>query len=370
MTICYFGDYDSNYARNRVLLKGLKMNGVEILECVSAGSGLKKYWELFKKHHAIKNQYDILIVGQSMKSRLVWLAKLLSRKKIVWDAFYSFYDKYVYDSKLIAANSIKGRYYWIQEYLACKMADVILLDTNEHIKYFITEFNAPESKFIRVLVGTDIEPDIQKNIAPQHTNKLEYVGMSRISEVPLTEEDGAIFLVHFHGKYIPLQGVHYIIKAAKLLEAHSDIKFNLIGSGQTYKSDMALAEELDIQNINFIGRVTFEKLTELMRQADLCLGIFGNTPKSYRVIPNKVYEAVALKKPIITAKTPAIQELFIDHQDMLLCQSASARDLADKILELKNNPALAESLAKSAYFKFKKYATPQIIAKDLIDKLS
>jgi len=41
MTICYFGDYNSNYSRNRVIIKGLKENGVNVLECNVGEKGKK-----------------------------------------------------------------------------------------------------------------------------------------------------------------------------------------------------------------------------------------------------------------------------------------------------------------------------------------
>ena len=349
MTICYFGDYDPNYARNRVLIKGLKENGVKILECRSQNCGLAKYWELHKKHQTLEDNYDILIVGQSFKSRLVWLAKLLSNKKIVWDAFYSFYDKYVFDSGLISPKSLKAGYYWRTEKLACRWADLILLDANEHIKYFSCEFGVPESRFVRVLVGTDIE-----------TGKM-----------PSAEKKEGVFLVHFHGKYIPLQGVKYIIEAAKILqEKDAAIRFNLIGSGQTYADDRRLADDLGVKNINFIGRVAFGQLPKFIQEADICLGLFGNTPKTQRVIANKVYEAIAMAKPVISADTPAARELFENGKNILFCRRADPDDLAEKILELKNNSQLRNKIAQGAHDLFKSKATPRIIAKDLIDKLN
>ena len=42
LTVLYFGVYDPDYSRNRVLIKGLKANGVRVVECrVSAKDKLK-----------------------------------------------------------------------------------------------------------------------------------------------------------------------------------------------------------------------------------------------------------------------------------------------------------------------------------------
>jgi len=114
------------------------------------------------------------------------------------------------------------------------------------------------------------------------------------------------FIIGFHGKFIPLQGVQYIIKAAHLLADNEDIFFSIIGNGQTFKEATALAKKLNLKNIHFHGKLALEELPSHLRQFDVCLGIFGNTPKTQRVIPNKVYESIAMARPIISAKTPAM----------------------------------------------------------------
>jgi glycosyltransferase involved in cell wall biosynthesis len=342
MIICYFGDYDPNYARNRVLLKGLRENGAEVLECHSDKKGFGLYWELYKKHKKIREKYDILIVAQSFNTRLVWLAKLLSDKKIVWDAFYSLYDKYVNESKTISRYGIRAAYQWLRERLACGLADLILLDTNEHIKYFVQEFGVNQNKFRRVLVGAEV---VGENVKKE-------------------KED--VFLILFYGNYSPLQGVEYIVRAAKILEGCSEIKLRLIGTGETYDKNRKLAEALEVNNIEFIKRMPYDELVKEIARADVCLGVFGNTAKTQRVIPNKVYDATALGKPIITSNTPAIRELFADKKNILLCNAADSKDLADKILKLKNDGNLRAGIAQGGYEVFKSSATPRVIGEHLL----
>ncbi len=155
MTICYFGDYNTDIARNRVIIKGFEENGVEVIECNSRSAGFKKYIDLIKIHKNISNKYDYLVVGYSMSRSLVLLASLLSKKPIIWNPLYSLYDSWVFDRKLTKPISIKAFYYWFLDWINCKLSDTILLDTNEHIKYFKKTFKIKEDKFIRVLVGSN-----------------------------------------------------------------------------------------------------------------------------------------------------------------------------------------------------------------------
>ena len=136
MTICYFGNFNPDYARNKVIIKGLEENGVKVV-------------------YSLRVPHDLVIVGYSDSRWVVPLARLLSRKKIVWDAFYSLYDSWVFDRKLVSPRSLKAKYYWWADWLSCTLADRILLDTNAHIDYFVKTFRIPRHKFVRVLVGTD-----------------------------------------------------------------------------------------------------------------------------------------------------------------------------------------------------------------------
>src|SRR5438445_13086024 len=96
------------------------------------------------------------------------------------------------------------------------------------------------------------------------------------------------FLVTFVGTFIPLQGVPYIIEAAHYLEQYADIKFELIGSGQTYREAQRIAHDFKVKNLSFTGPVSTERVPEKLAEADVCLGIFGDTEKAQRVTPNKV----------------------------------------------------------------------------------
>ncbi len=354
MTALYFGVYNPAYSRNRVLIKGLKANGVEIIECrTSAKDGLK-YLKLFWKF-ILSPGFDLMIVGFPGQE-VMFMARVLTRKKIIFDAFTSHYEGYILDRRYFDKNSLRAKYYRFVDKYSCRLADLVLLDTQAHIDFFVKEYDLPVSKFRRIFVGTDTDVFYPANLDANQSPST----MLRASRQ---------FTVHFHGSYVPLQGISYIIKAAKLLE-NDNIKFNLIGRGQTYTHDRKLAESLQAGNINFMDDVAYNKLPKFMNQADIVLGIFGDSPKTQSVIPNKVYEALAMQKPIITADTSAIKELLTDRKNVILCQVADAESLAAKILELKNNPNLRGRIAQKGYEIFKLKASEEKLGGELIKVLN
>ncbi len=153
MKICYFGTYKPGYSRSRVLVEGFRENGVEVVMCNTSLSGISKYFDLIRKHSKIKNEYDVMLVGFPGYHTAV-LARFLTRKKIVFDAFSSIFDSMVYDRKLVKPKTLKALYYWVLDWLSCKLVHVVLLDTQANIDYFVETFGINEEKFIRVFVGS------------------------------------------------------------------------------------------------------------------------------------------------------------------------------------------------------------------------
>jgi len=345
MKVCFFGIYNPNYSRNRVLIRGLKENGVEIIECNTKLKGIKKYLDLIKKHWSIRNKYDIMMVGFPGQQSMI-LARFLTRKKIIFDAFTSLYDSLVLDRKIVERKSWKAKYYWFLDWLSCRLANKILLDTNEHIKYFVKTFKIPKEKFIRVFVGAD------------HSS----VAINNIDNI---KEDKK-FIVCFYGSYIPLQGVEYIIEASKILKnKDKDIQFNIIGSKIKKKF-----EDDNLQNVNFIDNLNYSDLLFYIKSADVSLGIFGNTEKAQRVIPNKIYDAIAVGSAVITADTPAIRELFTNRENIFLCRISNPSDLVEKIIEIKHDRKLRVKIANNAYRLFQTKLLPQNIVRSFLKIIS
>ena len=343
LTVCYFGTYTAKYSRNSILISGLKKNEVDVVECKTIRGGFLKYIDLTIKHWRIRNKYDVMIVGfQGIQA--VILAKLLTRKTIIFDAFASIYDSMVMDRKSVKTGSFAARYYWWLDKISMTLADIILFDTNEHINYASKEFGIKKEKFRRIFVGAD----------------------TGIFYPVKKENHSKNFQVFFYGSFLPLQGIDHIVKAAKLLEKEKDIVFEIVGWGLEKEKIMRLFNSLKLDNLFFVGGLNKELLREKIAEADLCLGIFGDTNKTKRVIPNKVYDYVAMRKPVVTADTSAIRELFEDGE-LMLVKVSDHISLANAIMTIKNNREMAESLAQKGYQKFLKFATPSILGERLLE---
>jgi glycosyltransferase involved in cell wall biosynthesis len=343
--VLLFGIYDPQYSRNRVLIKGLTENGIEIIECRIDPTSRWKILKLIIKALKVKSSYDAVLVGFPGQEVMI-LAKAIFPKPIIFDAFTSHYGGYILDRQLYPTNSFKAHWYWWLDKVALSLADICLADTQAHIDFFSKNFKISPHVFIKIPVGTD----------------------STVFKPLYLPKENNSFVVHFHGSYIPLQGVEYIVRAAKILE-HEGIEFRLVGKGQTFTKVKALADSLSVTNLRFHEPVPYEILAEYINHSDVSLGIFGETQKANIVIPNKIFEAIACQCPVITSETQAIREIFKDGQDVILCAQADPADLARKIRWAKEHPLELAEIGQKALYLFKEHLTEKNITKPLADWL-
>jgi len=344
LQVCFFGHYDPSYSRNRVLMKALRTAGAQVIEVRDAYSGMRRWRVLISR--GITASFDLLFVGFPGHTDMLpaWLVASLKRRPVVFDAFLSLYDTAVFDRKTVSHNSLGARrLYWVDK-LACTLARLVLLDTQAHIHYFVNTFRLPVSKFRRVWVGTD--EDVMRECGKP--------------------SEGDNFTVFFYGSYIPLHGAEFIVKAARLLEEREEkVRFVMVGSGQTFPQVSRLAESLRVRSVEFMGRVPYERLAEMISKSHICLGIFGTTPKAGRVIPNKVFDALAVGRPVVTADTPAIREVFTHGENIWLVPPGDERALAEAIITLKMDDALRKRLATNGHGVFKDRFSIDAITQDL-----
>jgi glycosyltransferase involved in cell wall biosynthesis len=97
-------------------------------------------------------------------------------------------------------------------------------------------------------------------------------------------------------------------------------------------------------NVRLIERMPYEDAMRRLAQADLGLGIFGQSAKSARVVPHKVFQSMALGVPTITRRSAAIAEFFRDEEHLVLVPPGDGAALARAIEALADDPARRERI--------------------------
>lgn len=347
MRVIYWGTYDLGKPRNRILIRGLKENGIDLVEChydpwttVEDKSQIKGLLQKLKfllrwflSYPALIWRYlrlpshQVVVIGYlgQLDVLILWPFAKIRGVPVVWDAFLSLYDTVVLDRKMVGRYNPLALFLYGMEWLACRAADLVILDTRAHADYFVQQYNLPEGKTEAVFVGAESEC---------------FAGEGKNSN---NEERNTNFTLLFYGQFIPLHGITTIIQAAQILE-QEPIDWIIIGQGQEETRIRKMLSDHPLERMTWIPWVEYEQLKDSIAMADLCLGIFGDTAKAGRVIPNKVFQVIAAGKPLITRDSAAIRELLDSGTEMVsLVHPADPEELATKIKDLATRQELLSS---------------------------
>jgi glycosyltransferase involved in cell wall biosynthesis len=167
-------------------------------------------------------------------------------------------------------------------------------------------------------------------------------------------------MVFYVGTLVPLHGIQVVTEAIRLLDAESGIEFHLVGDGQDAAALHKLLAE-DTQRMVTWERswLPMEEIAHRMAQADICLGVFGGPGKAARVLPFKVYHALAAGIPVLTQADYSLPEGL--PVPPLLTVAANANDLAKELQRLARDRSALEDISRQSRDYFERYLGPERI---------
>lgn len=369
LSVCYYGSYDLSEPHNTTYLAGLKKVGIRV----------KAVHKPPLKNRDNANRYTssmsaIYLITQFMINSLLLVCKLfatrgidavivgypgyfdliqakmvgwLRRIPVILNIHISLFETLVLDRKFYKKKSIMAGFLKWYDRAIIRLSNMVIVDTHSHAKYYSQIYNVSLDKFHRVFIGAD----------PIFT--------------PMEIKSQGEKKVLFYGTFIPLQGIEYIIQAADKLKNESDLKFEIIGRGQTKKDILTMAANLSCDNVEFIDWVSREALVQKIAAADICLGgQFGLTTKANLVIGYKCYQMMACKKAIIVSDSDGNRELLTHDLDCYMCRPGDPTALAAAILALKNSEKLQCRLAGGSRRTFEEKCSAEKIGAELHRLLS
>jgi glycosyltransferase involved in cell wall biosynthesis len=371
--VVYFGTYTmkEGYTRNSVIKTAMESAGAQVIRChrdtwgdtssrtrdvTNIAVGIKRILRLTRAWFSLSWEYltkvpdhDLVLVGYPGYLD-VFIAKTLGwirSKPVVLDAFMPIYEAVVEDRKLAHYLSLKARLLKFIDRASSWTADLVLMDTQAHINYYRDAIGTDIEKFVRVFVGA--EENYFHPVDP-----------------PLGQIPGEVL---FFGSFLPLHGADVIVETAGLLKDHSDIKFTMIGGGTEWQRCRNLAQASGAKITWKQEWINYSELADLISRAGVCLGIFSDDSKADRVIPCKVFNVIAVGKPLITADTVAAREALIHGKNAYLVPPGNPEALAKAILTLYNDKLLRDRIATGGHATFRDRFSSKALGNKLIGEL-
>lgn len=357
---CLFGTYARSHSASRALRMALAAAGFEVGEChvplweetrdkTAAYFSPRSLAGLAARYTAAARE----LAGRWRRERLaeaglvvcgfggqldVILARLLGGRavRLVFAPLVTISETLVDDRRVYGEGSWRARAVRVLDRLTLRLADLVLIDTDAHGRFLVAEFGVDPERVATLYLGA--EPAF---IAP--------AGAPR----PAAQR------VLFYGQYLPLHGVETIARAIGKL-ASADVEWVLVGTGaERERAERLIGGLARREKVSLVDWVPYAELPRLIREATVCLGAFGTSRKARMVIPSKVYQAAAGARPVVTADTAAVREVFEPGQTICLCPPGDADALAATVEGLLADRARAARIGEAARALVAERLTPE-----------
>jgi glycosyltransferase involved in cell wall biosynthesis len=353
LRVCYFGTYRAGYTRNQIILKGLQAQpdvavhvchatlwqGIEDRVAQASGGWRKPafwrrvagaYRQLLREHREAPD-YDVMLIGYPGQFDAFFGRRLAHRrgKPVALDILMSLH-LVAEERGLTTAHPNTGRLIFHLERRGLRQPDLLIAENPEYGGYIADKYTLPAERFRYVPHGAD-----------------ETVFHPR----PLRPPDDH-FRITYHGGYLPSHGMDVILGAARLLANESAVRFEFYGSGPEKERIVRQAEEWALPNVTFHGFVSQDELLDGLAQAHVCLGVFGTTRQAQFTVQNKVWEGLAMGRPVITGDSPTIRAALTDREEIYLIARNDPAALAAGLRELRDEPVLRERIAAAGHARY------------------
>jgi glycosyltransferase involved in cell wall biosynthesis len=149
----------------------------------------------------------------------------------------------------------------------------------------------------------------------------------------------------------PLYNVACVLRAFALVQrARPEARLVLAGDGSQRAALDALARELELKNVEFVGRVAPERMHELYDAADIYLN--GSDIDN---MPGSVIEAYASGTPVVTTDAGGIPFIVEHERTGMLVARGDHEAMARGALRLLEDDALASRIARAAREECRRY---------------
>jgi glycosyltransferase involved in cell wall biosynthesis len=343
MTACLFGTYDRNHSANRLLHQALVTAGWSVAECheplweetrdkharyfgVASLARLGARYaaavrRLARRWRALSGPPPVVVVGFGGQLDVL-LARRVCRPRaaLVFAPLVSLSETLVEDRRVFAPGGLRARAIAALDRVTLASADLVLADTAAHADYLV-ELGAPRARVAVWHLG--VEPEF----------------------VPARPPHPIARRVLFYGRHLPLHGVDTIVAAAAELGEQAELV--IIGGGPERTRVEGLAARVGAR-VRWRDEVPLATLPDELASAAVALGVFGAGRKAAMVVPNKVYQAAAAGRPLVTRDGPALREVLEPGEHCLAVPPADAPALAAAIARLLRDRDLAERLGRAA----------------------
>ena len=182
-----------------------------------------------------------------------------------------------------------------------------------------------------------------------HAEKIDVVtNGSNLTLFNLQKKDEALlkqlnlenkFIVGYIGTHGMAHSLDFVVKSIGKIDDDT-VHFLFIGNGAMKEEIVHLAETLKLKNITFLDSICKEDVPRYLSIVDVSLAPLKKSDTFKTVIPSKIFEASAMRKPTLLGVEGEAERIIENYGAGICYEPENEQDFIETIYLLKNSPAL------------------------------
>lgn len=156
------------------------------------------------------------------------------------------------------------------------------------------------------------------------------------------------FVASYIGTIGMAHGVEVLLEAARR-STDEDVVFMIVGTGAERARLEKMQEEMKLSNVRLIEKQPKERVAYLLELTDVSIVHLRDTPVFRTVIPSKIFEAMALRRPIVLGVRGESEEMIRASGAGLPIEPENAEDLLTAVRRLKADRALYDRISQAGF---------------------
>ncbi|MGD8558079.1 MAG: glycosyltransferase family 4 protein [Gammaproteobacteria bacterium] len=155
------------------------------------------------------------------------------------------------------------------------------------------------------------------------------------------------FVVSYFGTHGMAHNLETILYAADQLRDYRDIVFMMVGDGAERKKLLQLRDEMQLDNVIMLEQQPKQQMPYLWQLSNVSLVLLKKSRLFKTVIPSKIFESMAMQKPVILGVEGESSEIINDANAGFTIEPENDGELAEKVLRLYNDSELCHMMGKN-----------------------
>jgi len=140
----------------------------------------------------------------------------------------------------------------------------------------------------------------------------------------------------------PMKGIPYLLESMKYMDEYPDIHLALVGKNMDIKKHKKIIRQLPHpENVHFMGFSKYVLPWYPLFDVSVLSSIKGEG------LSKVIIESMMMERPVIATNIRGNDELVLHNKTGMLVSRKSPKEIAQAVIELRNNPQKAEKLAKN-----------------------